>query len=117
VSKYKKRTPRTPKICCLPDCSKPRWASGRCGFHSAELQRTDPIEFERLGLLIHENAEEAEHEFYLTKNRLPDPKWTYEVSEPQTAELIRVYGRDTKHHVKVGAFRPAPQIEEENDKS
>ena len=88
--------------CCIPDCLKQVWIVGRCSVHARVLRETNPAEFARIQGL---NTEERAHEFYMTKNPLP-PKFEWEGDEPA---LIRTYGRQTKHHVRVGFQSKAAQ--------
>jgi hypothetical protein len=85
---------KPPKICCIPGCSSPLWACGRCGIHSQELKRNCPKEFERLRLLLKSDRKAAHHEFYLTKNPPPpqfewegDEKWLINRDERRTRYL------------------------------
>lgn len=105
-----KKSTRKPPIgeCCLPDCRAEVRSAGRCGIHYQELRREHPEEIERLKGL---SSDERDHEYYKLKHRLPRPRWTYEGNED---ELIRVYGRASNRHVKVGCRTTAPQIEQEN---
>jgi hypothetical protein len=73
------------------------------------LRANHPEEAARLSAMT---LEERYHANYLTKHGLPLPPWTYEPTEEQTEQLIRVYGRDTKKHIRVGAS--ATQSEEEH---
>jgi hypothetical protein len=111
---YKYKRVRTPKICALPDCERPRWSALRCGRHAEELKQTDPAEFERLGRLVRENPKAAEHEGYMLKHRLPHPKYEYTVTDEQTEALIKICSQQSQKHPRVGFFRPAAPLEEEN---
>ncbi len=87
-------------VCCIPNCGKPRWTAGRCGYHERELRQNEPETVEWLKTL---SSEEAEHQFYMTLHGLPLPKWEYEPSPEQTATLIKIYGSQTSKHVRIGA--------------
>jgi hypothetical protein len=85
------------KVCCVPDCGRPRWALGRCGQCVKKFRAERPDEAARLESL---SLGEQEHEFYMTFHNLPAPPWSWEGDEEA---LIKICDQNSKHHVKVGA--------------
>jgi|SRR5580704_13468684 hypothetical protein len=105
-----KRKPRCRIPCCIPGCEQPRHIFGRCAAHIRELKSANPAECARIAAL---SRAEKEREFHATRNP-PPPRWEYEPSPAQTAELIKTYGKQTRKNVKVGfGSRPASEAVED----